>query len=197
MQILRAGAANSLEIGTRDSWHTRCNELGQEIANNIMRPVLKALALAVVVAAFSLAITPILSAAEPEAVDLTNVFRSAGANVEQLRVYEIAGVVLLRGRVNEKSQAEEVGRIAQTLGYQRVANLIQVVDHRDKEIARRAEIELTVNRSLDGCRFHVTSNEGNVRVAGQVKHELQKDVAAQVLRNINGIRSVEFALTRF
>lgn len=146
--------------------------------------------------AILLAITPIAAAASPQEVDLTNTFRAAGATVDRLQVYEIAGVVLIRGRVAEKAQAEEVSRIAQTLGYTRVANLIQVNENRDVEITRRAEIELTVNRSLDGCKFRVTSDQGRVKVAGLVKHELQKDVAAQVLKNIDGIRSVEFALNR-
>ena len=152
---------------------------------------------AAAVLALLIAITPVATAASPEAVDLTNKFRAAGATIDRLQVYEIAGVVLIRGRVNEKSQAEAVGRIAQTLGYTRVANLVQVTEHRDAEIARRAEVELSVNRSLDGCKFQVTSDQGRVRVAGLVKHELQKDVAAQVLKNVDGIQSVEFALTRF
>lgn len=151
---------------------------------------------AAVLVTLLITISPVVSAAEPEAVNLTETFRTAGANVENLQVYEIAGVVLLRGRVADKAQAEEVGRIAQRLGYARVANLIQINENRDVEITRRAEIELTVNRSLDGCKFRVTSEQGNVRVAGLVKHELQKDVAAQVLKNIRGIRSVEFDLAR-
>lgn len=146
--------------------------------------------------AILIAITPVAAAASPEAIDLTNSFRAAGATVDRLQVYEIAGVVLIRGRVADKVQAEEVGRIAQSLGYSRVANLVQVTENRDVEITRRAEIELTVNRSLDGCKFSVTSDQGRVRVAGVVKHELQKDVAAQVLKNVDGIRSIEFALDR-
>lgn len=146
--------------------------------------------------AILLAITPMAVAASPQEVDLTNTFRAAGATVDRLQVYEIAGVVLIRGRVADKVQAEEVSRIAQSLGYTRVANLIQVNENRDVEITRRAEIELTVNRSLDGCKFQVTSDQGRVKVAGLVKHELQKDVAAQVLKNIDGIRSVEFELDR-
>lgn len=141
-------------------------------------------------------VSPVVSAAEPEAVNLTETFVTAGAKAENLQVFEIAGVVLLRGRVADKAQALEIGRIAQTLGYARVANLIQIHENRDVEITRRAEIELTVNRSLDGCKFRVTSEQGNVRVAGLVKHELQKDVAAQVLKNVRGIRSVEFDLAR-
>ena len=159
--------------------------------------MIRSITKAAAIIALLIAITPVASAASPEAVDLTNTFRAAGATVDRLQVYEIAGVVLIRGRVAEKSQAEEVSRIAQSLGYTRVANLIQVIENRDVEITRRAEIELTVNRSLDGCKFHVTSDQGRVKVAGLVKHELQKDVAAQVMRNIRGIRSVEFDLTRF
>ncbi|HYI07910.1 MAG TPA: BON domain-containing protein [Thermoanaerobaculia bacterium] len=153
---------------------------------------------AVAFAAILIALTPAAAAAAPEATDLTNAFVTAGApSIERLQVYEIAGIVIIRGRAAQQSQAEELGRVAQSLGYARVANLVQIIEHRDGEIARQAEVELTVNRSLDGCKFRVTSEQGVVRVAGEVVHELQKDVAAQVLRNIDGVRSVEMKLTKF
>jgi osmotically-inducible protein OsmY len=162
-----------------------------------MRTIIKAAAPVAILMAV-LAISPVASAVEPDAVDLTSAFRAAGATmVDGLQVYEISGIVLIRGRAANKTQAEELGRVAQSLGYTRVANLVQIIENRDAEITRRAEVELSVNRSLDGCTFRVTSNQGNLRVAGLVKHELQKDVAAQVVRNIRGIRSVEFDLTRF
>jgi osmotically-inducible protein OsmY len=162
-----------------------------------MRTIKPTAVIVALVATLTLAISPVASAAEPEAINLTQTFRTAGASLERLQVYEIAGIVIIRGRATDKAEAEEVSRVAQTLGYTRVANLVQIIENRDVEITRRAEMELTVNRSLDGCRFHVTSDRGVVRVAGLVRHELQKDVAAQVLRNIDGIRSVEFSLTRF
>jgi osmotically-inducible protein OsmY len=87
--------------------------------------------------------------------------------------------------------------VAQSLGYTREANLVQITDNGDVEIAREAERELTVHRSLDGCKFRVTSAQGVVSVAGSVRHELQKDVAVQVLRNIDGVKSVELHLDRF
>jgi osmotically-inducible protein OsmY len=153
---------------------------------------------AAAVIALIVAISPVAMAADaPEAVDLTQTFRSAGAVLDRLQVYEISGIVIIRGRAADKAQAEELSRVAQTLGYTRVANLVQITENRDAEITRRAEFELTAHRSLDGCKFHVSSEQGKVRVAGLVRHELQKDVAAQVLRNIDGIRSVEFQLTRF
>jgi osmotically-inducible protein OsmY len=159
----------------------------------MFRSIAKAAALVAVLTAM----TPIASAASPQETDLTNTFIAAGVTVDRLQVYEIAGVVLIRGRVQDKAQAAEASRVAQSLGYTRVANLIQVNENRDREITRRAEIELTVNRSLDGCKFSVTSEQGHVKVAGLVKHELQKDVAAQVLKDIDGIESVVFTLTRF
>lgn len=166
----------------------------QEIANNMMRTITKAVA----IAAFLIAINPAALAATPQTVDLTNSFRAAGAaNIDGLQVYEIAGIVIIRGRTPQKAQAEEISAIAQTLGHQRVANLIQIVEHDDAKLARAAEIELSVHRALDGCRFRVTSEAGVVHVAGSVKHELQKDVAAQVIRSIDGVRSVEMKLDRF
>jgi osmotically-inducible protein OsmY len=140
---------------------------------------------------------PVASAANPEAVDLTETFRGAGAAIDRLQVYQIAGIVLIRGRAVDAAQAAEVGRIAKELGYERVANLVQIVENNDVKIARAAEVELSVHRSLDGCRFRVSSENGVVRVAGSVQHELQKDVAVQVLRNLDGVRSVEVDLNRF
>lgn len=164
----------------------------QERANNMMRTVLT-----VAIFAILIAMSPVVKAAVPEAVDLTATFRGAGATVDRLEVYQIAGIVIIRGRAPNQAEAAAVARIAHGLGYERVANLIQIVENRDVEIARKAEVELAVNRSLDGCRFRVTSENGVLRVAGSVKHELQKDVAVQVVRNIDGVRSVEVDLERF
>jgi osmotically-inducible protein OsmY len=158
------------------------------------RTILKAAAIVSILFVLS----PVAIAANaPETVDLTNAFRTAGATVDRLQVYEIAGIVIIRGRAADKAQAEDLNRLATSLGYARVANLVQIVQDRDDEITRKAEVELTVHRSLDGCRFSVTSDNGVVRVAGQVRHELQKDAVAQVLRNIDGVRSIEINLTRF
>lgn len=154
---------------------------------------MQAVAIAVVLAAVS----PAATAATPETTDLTNAFRAAGATIDRLQVYEIAGIVIIRGRATDKAQAETLNQYAQTLGYRRVANLIQIVKHEDAAIARAAERELAVHRSLDGCQFSVTSVKGKLKVAGHVRHELQKDVAMAVLRSINGVRSVEVKLDRF
>jgi osmotically-inducible protein OsmY len=131
-----------------------------------------------------------------EARDVTPLFRGAAA-VDRLQVFEIAGVLIIRGRVTDPAQSEAISRYAQGLGYGRVANLIQTVVHDDVELARTAERELSIHRALDGCRFTVRSVAGVVHVGGRVRHELQKDVALQVLRSIDGVSRVEVNLQRF
>lgn len=136
-------------------------------------------------------------AATPQTTDITDKFSGAGAAVDRLQVYEIAGIVIIRGRAADQAEAESLNQYAQTLGYSRVANLIQIVKHEDALIARKAERELSVHRALDGCQFRVSSDRGVVKLSGKVAHELQKDVAAQVLRSIDGVQSVQVALEKF
>ena len=115
----------------------------------MIRPTAKAAVLIAVLIAF----TPIASAAAPQEVDLTNTFRAAGAIADRLQVYEIAGVVLIRGRVADKAQAEDVGRIAQSLGYTRVANLIQVIEHRMECRPLATEVEAACRVRASGDQF--------------------------------------------
>jgi osmotically-inducible protein OsmY len=132
-----------------------------------------------------------------KANDITPQFRSAGLPIENLQVYEIGGVVLIRGRSLDRAAAEEAGRIALNLGYTRIANLVQVVPPPDDAVIERvAERELGRHRSLDGCNFHVDSEQGIVRVAGTVRSEVQKDYAIELLRGIDGVREVHADLQR-
>jgi osmotically-inducible protein OsmY len=135
---------------------------------------------------------------EPKATDLTKVFQEHGITaVDDLLVVEVGGIVVIRGRVTDRVQAEAAGKVAQELGYTRVANLVQVVEPiDDQRIERMAERELMIHRSLDGCTFAVTSSAGVVKLAGTVRHELQKDVAISLIRNINGVRAVKSELKR-
>jgi osmotically-inducible protein OsmY len=153
-------------------------------------------ALAAVVA-LTLSTVPAM-AAEPQVNDLTSQFRTAGlGDVAGLQVMEVGGIVVIRGRTIDKATADVAGRIATSLGYTRVANLVQVVQPiDDAAIARVAERELTKHRSLDGCNFRVGSKGGVVTVGGTVKYELQKDVAIGLLRTIDGVRSVQSSLVR-
>ncbi len=134
---------------------------------------------------------------QPQARDLTSEFRTAGSSVDRLQVFEIGGIVIIRGRTASKAEAAEAGVIASTLGHKRVANLVQIIPPSDDSaLRRRAERELTMNRSLDGCIFRVDAREGVVHLAGSVQHELQKDMAVNLVRNIDGVVSVHSDLKR-
>jgi osmotically-inducible protein OsmY len=125
-------------------------------------------------------------------VDLTAQLLSAGLNVDGLRAVEVGGIVVLRGKTTDAAAAEHAGAAALKLGYGRVANLIQVVTPPDDaRIERAAERKLAMARSLDGCKFRIDSNAGVLTVNGKVTHELQKDIALDVLKNIEGVRVVK------
>jgi osmotically-inducible protein OsmY len=144
-----------------------------------------------------LTLQPVARAASPEAVDLTERFRGAGVTVDRLTVYELAGIVIILGRTNDKDQAEDASRIAKALGYTRVANLVTVQTDNDGRIKRAAEVELSGRRALDGCELRVSSTRGVVLIDGRVRNVDQRDVALQLLRRIDGVRSVESNVTVF
>ncbi len=156
-------------------------------------------ALAVAALLFSLT-TPLFAAARaavPPTVDLTPQFRSAGVIIDGLQAFDVGGVVIIRGRAYDRAVAENAGRVAQDLGYTRVANLVRVMDRPDDaKIEREAERELSVHPSMSGTSLHVASQRGVVRVGGRVQHELQKDLAVQLLRNIRGVVEVRSELWR-
>jgi len=69
-------------------------------------------------------------------------------------VVEVGGIIVLRGRTSDRAAAEKAATVAQTLGFSRVANLIQVADAPDDaRIMRAAERELSVHRGLDGTQI--------------------------------------------
>jgi osmotically-inducible protein OsmY len=140
---------------------------------------------------------PMVFAQSPAAVDLTSSFRTAGlADIDRLQVYEVGGIVIIRGRTDDSEKAAEASRIAAQLGYGRVANLVQLTSAPDDAaIQRAAERALSRHRSLDGCRLQIDSRHGVVRVAGTVHSELQKQVAVELLKNIDGVRGVQSELS--
>src|SRR3954454_17708097 len=113
---------------------------------------------AAVVIAFSLCAIPAF-AIQPAAHDVTPQLVTAGVTVDGLRAVEVGGIVVLRGRTADKTAAEQAATVAQSLGFTRVANLIQVADvPDDARIMRLAERELSVHRGLDGTQIVVDSN---------------------------------------
>ena len=125
------------------------------------------------------------------ATDVSTRFVLPGSQIDRFRAIEVGGVVVLRGRTSDREAALSAGRIAQALGFLRVANLIEVIEAPDDiRIQRVAERELATDRSLQGCRFTVASHAGYVQLRGSVYSELQKEMAVALLQNIDGVRGV-------
>ena len=134
---------------------------------------------------------PILAAEMPVA----DRFRAAHLPISRLHVEAVGGILIIRGNATDAAAIESANQVASTLGYNRVANLVRIIDPPDDAVLQRtAERELGETRSLDGCNISVVSKRGVLRLDGTVRYELQKDVATEVLRNIDGVRGVEASL---
>jgi osmotically-inducible protein OsmY len=53
-----------------------------------------------------------------------------------------------------------------------------------------------VHRGLDGSQIAVDSENGVVHLTGKVYSELQKDMAVNLVKTVDGVRSVQASLQR-
>jgi osmotically-inducible protein OsmY len=138
------------------------------------------------------ALLPFAAFAQTDAVDITAAFIRNGVVIEDLKVVQISDVVLIRGKTNDKKKAIAASRIATTLGYQRVANLIVIRDDAtdDAAIEYTGGRQLELERELAGCRFRVVSTLGVIRLTGSVHSEPQSDLAVAILTRIDGVKAV-------
>src|SRR5689334_18945019 len=139
-------------------------------------------------------LAPAAWAVQPDTKDVTALFANSGVAVQGLRAVDVGGILVLRGRTADAAQAEAAGVYAKSLGYAHVANLVRVDQ---AAIERHIERQLALSRGLDGCNIKVNSQAGAVRISGTVQHELQKDYALELVRNVDGVRSVQSDLQRF
>jgi osmotically-inducible protein OsmY len=154
------------------------------------------IAAAIFVTLLSLSISAIAKDAAAPSNDVTARFADGGFNISGLRAVEVGGIVVLRGKTIDPAEVVRVAEYARNLGYQRVANVVAIAEAPDDEmIERRAERALA-SRSLDGCSFHIDSQQGVVHVAGRVQFELQKDIVVGLIRGIDGVREVKMELVR-
>jgi osmotically-inducible protein OsmY len=127
---------------------------------------------------------------------ITQALQEAKLPIEQLSVRNVGGIVLIRGNADTASAARAV-EVVKSLGFSRVANLIQPGTSFDDEALRRqAERQLASNRSLDGCTLKVSCERGVLSVSGTVQNELQADVTRSVLRTVRGAQDVKVSLSK-
>jgi osmotically-inducible protein OsmY len=139
---------------------------------------------------------PLAAYGQADAVDLTAAFVKGGVTIDRLLVYQIGGIVLIRGRTGDPLLAAAAERFAAHAGYARVANLIEIVPAiADAALVRGARRELELARQLGGCHFQIESAGGIVRLRGQVTREAQKELAVYLIARIDGVKEVHSELT--
>ena len=151
---------------------------------NATLPILRSTVLAALLLASA---APVSAAALP----VNQLLIDAGITVSKLQVTEAEGIVIIRGRVSDRHSIERAKSVLIANGYPRVANLLQLATHtHDADLQRAVERALATSRSLEGCRFNVRTEGGVVRLTGSIQHELQKEVASALVRNVDGVRQV-------
>lgn len=120
------------------------------------------------------------------------------------------GVVTLRGKVDSAEAKELAGVLARTTeGVYLVNNLVSMdtaamakarekpVDApkgpqpSDRWIVDKIQTSLRFSRNLDGPNIKVASEDGLVRLSGEVVSNEQKSIASEVARQIVGVRGVD------
>ncbi len=139
---------------------------------------------------------PLAAHGQVDAVDLTSTFVNGGITIDRLLVYQIGGVVLIRGRTGDPVKATEAGEFAARAGYRRVANLIEVVPAlTDDALVRSARRAMELERELEGCSVRIDSVDGVVRLRGEVTRDVQKTIAVHLISRIDGVKEVRSELT--
>lgn len=125
------------------------------------------------------------------------------------------GVVTLRGKVDSPQAKELAGVLARTsTGVHLVNNLVSLdstalararevpVDApdgpqpSDSWIVDKIQASYRFSRNLDGLNLKVASEQGLVRLAGEVVSSEQKTIAVEVARQIVGVRGVDADLLK-
>lgn len=119
----------------------------------------------------------------------------AGVPVQGLSVRASGDIVVLRGTADPAS-AQRAAEVVKGLGAKRVANLITPQKPSDDmAIRREAERQLAATPGLHGTRLSVSCKDGVILVSGTVQHELQKDLARDILKNLRGAREIRVQLS--
>lgn len=151
---------------------------------------LKASRTAALLFALSLSL-PALSVAAIPSQPIVNALSDAGIHIVQPRVVDVDGIVILKGKVRDHETALRATAIVRSLGHARVANLLQVAPlPTDAQVQRDVERALLSSRALEGCKFNVRTENGVVTLEGRVREELQRDVASDLVRDVDGVRQV-------
>ncbi|MFJ4393213.1 BON domain-containing protein [Pseudomonas sp. NPDC089396] len=132
-----------------------------------------------------------------------------------IEVQSSGGVVTLRGKVDSTEAKELAGVVARTTdGVHLVNNLVSLdtvamakaretpVDAStgpqpsDSWVIDKIQNSFRFSRNLDGLNIKVASEEGMVRLSGEVLSSEQKTIAVEIARQIIGVRGVDADLLK-
>ncbi len=132
-----------------------------------------------------------------------------------IEVQSHEGVVTLRGRVDSTEAKELAGVVARTTdGVHLVNNLVSLdtaamakaretpvgapsgPQPSDSWIMDKIQNSYRFSRNLDGLNLKVASEEGMVRLSGEVVSAEQKTIAVEIARQIIGVRGVDADLLK-
>jgi hyperosmotically inducible periplasmic protein len=104
------------------------------------------------------------------------------------------GMVVLHGTVNDEIERASARKIAQAaVGADQVRDDLQIANpgsETQDRLARRVEFELYSSGAFDLARLQVTSEAGDVHLAGSVRSEAERLLAARLAEGIPGVRRV-------
>ncbi|MDQ5854573.1 MAG: BON domain-containing protein [Chloroflexota bacterium] len=114
-----------------------------------------------------------------------------GADFFSIHVSVRDGVVELRGNVRNSTRSREAELIAR-----RVAGVLDVRNELIPDDALELQVEraLKHDERLEGQDFTVQALLGLVRLAGRVRTDTQRELAAQIARHVMGVQAVNNAL---
>ncbi|WDY58161.1 BON domain-containing protein [Pseudomonas sp. PSKL.D1] len=132
-----------------------------------------------------------------------------------IEVQSSDGVVTLRGRVDSPEAKELAGVVARTTdGVHLVNNLVSLdtaamakarenpvgaptgPQPSDSWVVDKIQNSYRFSRNLDGLNIKVASEEGMVRLSGEVVSSEQKTIAVEIARQIIGVRGVDADLLK-
>lgn len=150
------------------------------------------LALATLAAALIFPLLPFNAFAADSAADAVAALENV---VDDLKVVQIEGIVIVRGTVRSRAALKEALERIASLEGARVANMLRFVPMpADEWITSEAERNLSLARGLRGSVLRVSTTGGIVTVSGRVENDIQRDTAAEIVRRIEGVRDVRLAI---
>lgn len=141
------------------------------------------------------AMAVVLLAAVPStlfaAPSASQALQDAGIQIADLNVQQIEAITIVRGNVTSAAERDRIAPVLALAGYQRVANMVQVVGSpNDLAIARAAERELSRKGVLEGSNLRVSCKNGVVVLGGAVRSANQRQLALDTIHHLSGVRAV-------